>query len=159
MTEASVGVGESMVQEGKFREDLLFRLQVVTIELPPLRERGEDVILLAEHFLAELAVSEVSGTFSSSTLYTANLLVQPLTIWRMSPYFTLGFGRFKNDPKDVLVDDEEIDEWAANAGVGLRAYVARRFLLRGEYRRYTVLVDDNNNEDFNEWSLGFSVFF
>jgi len=114
---------------------------------------------LSEHFLAELAVSEVSGTFSSSTLYTANLLVQPLTIWRMSPYFTLGFGRFKNDPKDVLVDDEEIDEWAANAGVGLRAYVARRFLLRGEYRRYTVLVDDNNNEDFNEWSLGFSVFF
>jgi hypothetical protein len=37
--------------------------------------------------------------------------------------------------------------------------VARRFLLRGEYRRYTVLVNDNSNESFDEWSLGFSVFF
>ena len=77
----------------------------------------------------------------------------------MSPYFTLGVGRFENDPKDVLVDDEKIDEWAANAGLGVRGYVARRFLLRGEYRRYTVLVNDNSNESFDEWSLGFSVFF
>ena len=59
----------------------------------------------------------------------------------------------------VLVDDEEIDEWAANAGIGLRSYLTRRFLLRGDYRRYTVMVDDDNNEDFDEWSLGFSVFF
>ncbi len=40
-----------MVREKKFREDLFFRLNVVSIELPPLRERGEDVILLAEFFL------------------------------------------------------------------------------------------------------------
>ncbi|TWU00200.1 Nitrogen fixation protein VnfA [Botrimarina colliarenosi] len=39
------------VREGKFREDLFYRLCVVTIELPPLRDRGDDVILLAEHFL------------------------------------------------------------------------------------------------------------
>lgn len=114
---------------------------------------------LSEHFLAEVALTEVSGTFSSSTLYHANLLVQPLTFWRMSPYFTIGLGRFDNDPKDVLVDDEEINEWAANAGLGVRAYVARRFLLRADYRQYTVLVSDNDNETFDEWSLGFSVFF
>lgn len=114
---------------------------------------------LSDYFLTELALSEVSGTFSSTTLYHANLLVMPMPGWRVSPFFTLGVGRFKNDPKDVLVDDEEIDEWAANAGIGLRSYLTRRFLLRGEYRRYTVMVDDNNNEDFDEWSLGFSVFF
>lgn len=114
---------------------------------------------LSEHFLAELFISEVSGTFSSSTLYGGNLLVQPLTIWRMSPFFTVGMGRFENDPKDVLVDDQEIEAWTANAGVGIRGYVARRFLLRAEYRQYTVLVNDNSNEDFDEWSLGFSVFF
>ncbi len=40
-----------MVEEGKFREDLLFRLNVVKLQLPPLRQRKEDIPLLAHHFL------------------------------------------------------------------------------------------------------------
>src|SRR5437867_7410626 len=40
------------VRDGGFRQDLFYRLKVVSIELPPLRERGDDVILLARHFLA-----------------------------------------------------------------------------------------------------------
>jgi Nif-specific regulatory protein len=41
-----------LVSDKKFREDLFFRLNVVMIEIPPLRDRGDDVILLAEHFLS-----------------------------------------------------------------------------------------------------------
>jgi DNA-binding NtrC family response regulator len=39
------------MSEGKFRKDLFYRLQVVPIQLPPLRERGRDVLLLARHFM------------------------------------------------------------------------------------------------------------
>ncbi len=41
------------IEDGSFREDLFFRLAVVTIEVPPLRERGDDVIEIAGHFLGE----------------------------------------------------------------------------------------------------------
>ena len=42
---------EHMVKEGQFREDLLYRLNVVRMHLPPLRDRGQDVELLMDHFL------------------------------------------------------------------------------------------------------------
>ncbi len=43
------------VAEGRFREDLFYRLNVVHLHLPPLRARGEDILLLARHFLSQLA--------------------------------------------------------------------------------------------------------
>ena len=47
---------EQLVAERLFREDLFYRLNVVRVELPPLRARGGDVVLFAEHFLQSLAV-------------------------------------------------------------------------------------------------------
>ena len=42
---------ETEVSEGKFREDLFYRLSGVIVHLPPLRERGQDILMLADHFL------------------------------------------------------------------------------------------------------------
>lgn len=44
---------KKMILEGTFREDLFYRLNTISIELPPLRKRGEDVIQLAEYFLSQ----------------------------------------------------------------------------------------------------------
>lgn len=46
---------QSMVSEGTFRQDLLYRVNTIEIEIPPLRDRGEDVTLLAEYFLEKFA--------------------------------------------------------------------------------------------------------
>ena len=62
------------VAKGQFREDLYYRLNVVTIELPPLRERKEDILLLAQHFLKKFAVENQKGITGFSPEATDFLL-------------------------------------------------------------------------------------
>jgi two-component system response regulator HydG len=60
---------EVAVQDGKFRKDLYFRLNVVTLRIPPLRERKQDIPLLVSHFLEKLARSSgIQRTISDEAM-------------------------------------------------------------------------------------------
>ncbi|MGB7061754.1 MAG: sigma-54 dependent transcriptional regulator [Candidatus Zixiibacteriota bacterium] len=63
----------SLVGKGVFREDLFFRLHVLTVAMPPLRERGDDILLLAHHFAAKFAEE-----FGKSTLRFSDNALQVL---------------------------------------------------------------------------------
>lgn len=65
------------VQEGRFREDLYYRLNVIPIHLPPLRERGDDVLLLARHFLSSLSRKEGKACPELSADAESWILQQP----------------------------------------------------------------------------------
>lgn len=63
-----------LIAENKFREDLFYRLHVLPIHLPPLRQRPADIMALARHFLERYAREE-HKTFSGFSSETANLLI------------------------------------------------------------------------------------
>jgi Nif-specific regulatory protein len=65
------------VEGGRFRQDLFYRLNVVPISLPPLRERGEDVLLLAQHFLELFSKQQVKAVRGLSAESRELLLRHP----------------------------------------------------------------------------------
>lgn len=61
----------TLLKKGQFREDLFFRLNVITIDIPPLRDRGDDILLLTQHFATKFAneLSKSKPRFSENALH------------------------------------------------------------------------------------------
>jgi DNA-binding NtrC family response regulator len=65
---------ETSVEESRFREDLYYRINVIKIDLPPLRERGTDILLLARHFVEQFAIRSGKHISGISTGASEKLL-------------------------------------------------------------------------------------
>ncbi len=116
----------------------------------------------SKNLSTELTLAHVLGDISSSTFLKLNLLAQPFPEWRYSPFFSIGTGYIKTRPNSRLVQALDRSNQFSQIGIGLRAYLTRRFILRMEYNGY-VLYSANNendqNEEIREWKAGFTVFF
>ncbi len=64
---------EQLIVDGKFREDLFYRLSVFPVDVPPLRERGEDIVQLAQHFLEQTCKDFGRAPLTLTRTQTANL--------------------------------------------------------------------------------------
>jgi uncharacterized protein YgiM (DUF1202 family) len=107
----------------------------------------------------EVWLSQALGRFSDSTMATVNIVHLMYPDWRASPYFTLGAGVIKTEPKATLVATTDRTDSVAEAGAGARVYLTRRFVFRAEYKAHVVFTSRNDNEEVREWKAGFSFFF
>ncbi len=114
---------------------------------------------LNDFILGEFNLSQVSGDFSSSRVIDLNLQIAPYSDNRYSPYFNLGFGHFKNEPRATLINALDTSATTAVFGLGMRIYLGRRFIVRVDYKDYVVMIDADDNQEFEQWLAGFSFFF
>jgi opacity protein-like surface antigen len=78
---------------------------------------------------------------------------------RWSPFVTIGLGLVYTQPKATLVEAPDRTETSAYVGGGIRFYLTRRFFLRAEYQAHYIFTRRNENEEADEWKLGFAFFY
>ncbi len=103
--------------------------------------------------------SQILGNFSNGWMGSVNVVHETWPEWRISPFFTLGAGVIHTEPKSTIVQGEDRTDQIAHAGAGLRVYVTRRFVLRAEFKSYVVFTSRDDNEEVEEWKVGFAFFF
>ncbi len=116
---------EQAIEEGRFREDLYYRLSVVTLSVPPLRERGRDALLLAEHFLRqsntkkklskETEIFLLNYNFPGNVRELANLIERGILLSKgkevMPQDFFAGEICGKNNVKSLALEDIEKEHY------------------------------------------------
>ena len=114
---------------------------------------------LNPHVGIELWGSQILGNFSNGWMGSVNVIHETWPDWRISPFFTMGAGVVHTQPKSTIVQGEDRTDQIAHAGGGVRFYATRRFVLRAEFKSYKVFTSRDDNEEVEEWKVGFAFFF
>ncbi len=107
----------------------------------------------------EIVFGDALGNFSSVQQVSVSVINQPFPYWRFSPYFGIGTGIVNVEPSATLVQAVDRTDETLFAASGMKIHMTERFFLRLEYRNYVILTTRENNDQAEEWSLGFSVFY
>lgn len=114
---------------------------------------------LSDTLSIEGTLGQVQGVFSGTDFWHASLHSEPWSDQRLSPFFGIGVGKFKNIPNQSLVGATVTDANLAHAIVGLRYYLTERFVLRADWALYTAFVSDQRSTEYRAVTAGVSFFF
>jgi Bacterial SH3 domain len=114
---------------------------------------------LADTLGAELTVGQVQGLFSGTDFWQVSLVSEPWSDRRLSPYFSVGLGKFRNIPNTSLVDAAPTNANLAHASLGLRWHLSERFTARLDWSLYTAFVADNRSVEYRSITAGLGFYF
>jgi len=131
-----------LVRKNKFREDLYFRLNVIPIRLPPLRDRGDDILLLMRHFTAEFAAEagRAAPTFSDRALAALRAYHWPGNVRELQNVIQRLVVMSDGDRIDVT-DLPDLMRFTALRGTGLHRTLAE---VEREHIRHVLESVDGN---------------
>lgn len=107
----------------------------------------------------EATAGQVQGVFSGTNFWHVNVQSEPWSDQRISPFFGIGVGRFKNIPNTSLVSAASTNSNLANATLGVKFHLTDRFVARVDYSLYTAYLSDARTNQYRALTAGLSFFF
>jgi two-component system nitrogen regulation response regulator NtrX len=141
---------QDAIRKGEFREDLFYRLNVIPIELPPLRDRGTDIIALANYYIGLFTAEDGAGVKSFSAAAERCLMAYswPGNIRELKNIME----RLSIMVNDEVIEDHHLPEsLALRGGAGLQLFFGAAQLdnfrdARAEFEKYFILQKLKDNE-------------
>ncbi len=130
------------VREGKFREDLYYRLMGLPVDLPPLRDRGNDILILANHFVTQFCTENNLPPKKLSPQVQTKLMgySYPGNVRELKSLVELAVtlsGKAEIEPSDIVLSQDDPPPMSVDNDLTLREYEER--IIRSTLKRY------NNN--------------
>lgn len=114
-----------------------------------------------QNFTLQLDYQQALGGVAKNQIASVSLQHSIFPNYRFSPYIAIGAGQIWTTPRSPVIGggDETRTSDSLVAAIGLRTYLARNFVLTGEYKQYLALTERDQTEELEQWKLGLTVFF